>query len=109
MRSSHMIRIPTGPVRLAALAAGSAAIVAAFALTASGAYGPQPQDARGLALAEYREVAAATPAALMFPDAPDGVDAIVTGPVSAEFRARQKAAGCETAQWPNVPVVCYPD
>ena len=100
-----MIRIPTGPVRLAALAAGSAAIVAAFALTASGAYGPQPQDARGLALAEYREV----PAALMFPDAPDGVDAIVTGPVSAEFRARQKAAGCETAQWPNVPVVCYPD
>ena len=104
-----MIRIPTGPVRLAALAAGSAAIVAAFALTASGAYGPQPQDARGLALAEYREVAAATPAALMFPDAPDGVDPVVTGPVSAEIRARQKAAGCEAAEWPNVPVVCYPD
>jgi len=104
-----MIRIPTGPARFAALAAASCALVAAFGLTASGAYGPQPQDARSLALLEYREVAAATPAALMFPDAPDGVDPIVTGPVSAEFRARQKAAGCATAEWPNVPVACYPD
>jgi hypothetical protein len=104
-----MIRIPTGAVRFATLAAGSAVLVTAFALTASGAYGPQPQDARGLALAEYREIVASTPAALMFPDAPDGVDSMVTGPVSAEFRARQQAAGCEAAEWPNVPVACYPD
>jgi len=104
-----MIRIPTGAVRFAALAGASCALVAAFALTASGAYGPQPADARRQAILEHGELMASTPAALMFPDAPDGVDPFVTGPVSAEFRARQQAAGCEAAVWPNVPVACYPD
>jgi len=99
-----MIRTPTGLVRFAALAAGSATLVAAFAMTASGAYGPQPQD--GLA---EQATAMATPAELLFQDAPAGVDPMVTGPVSTAFKARQKAAGCETAQWPDVPVACYPD
>ncbi|TPK95010.1 hypothetical protein FJ567_23710 [Mesorhizobium sp. B2-4-16] len=45
----------------------------------------------------------------MFADAPDGVDPIVTGPVSAAFKQRQKDADCDTAVWPNVPKVCYPD
>ena len=45
----------------------------------------------------------------MFADAPDGVDPIVTGPVSAAFKQRQKAANCDSAVWPNVPAVCYPD
>ncbi|MDX8516283.1 hypothetical protein RFM70_30895 [Mesorhizobium sp. VK23E] len=45
----------------------------------------------------------------MFADAPDGVDPIVTGPVSAAFKQRQKAADCDSAVWPNVPAVCYPD
>jgi len=45
----------------------------------------------------------------MFADAPDGVDPIVTGPVSAAFKQRQKAANCDSAVWPNVPAVCFPD
>lgn len=45
----------------------------------------------------------------MFADAPDGVDPIVTGPVSAAFKQRQKVANCDTAVWPNVPAACYPD
>ncbi|WP_292418657.1 hypothetical protein [Mesorhizobium sp.] len=45
----------------------------------------------------------------MFADAPDGVDPIVTGPVSAAFKQRQKDANCDTAVWPNVPAACYPD
>ncbi|WP_245434953.1 hypothetical protein [Mesorhizobium sp. WSM3879] len=45
----------------------------------------------------------------MFADAPDGVDPIVTGPVSAAFKQRQKAANCDTAVWPNIPATCYPD
>ncbi|TKB83129.1 MAG: hypothetical protein E5W81_11225 [Mesorhizobium sp.] len=45
----------------------------------------------------------------LFADAPDGVDPIVTGPVSAAFKQRQQNAGCDSAVWPNIPVVCYPD
>lgn len=45
----------------------------------------------------------------MFADAPDGVDPVVTGPVSASFKQRQKAANCDSAVWPNIPRVCYPD
>lgn len=47
--------------------------------------------------------------AQMFADAPDGVDPIVTGPVSAAFRQQQADAGCDRAVWPNIPAVCYPD
>lgn len=45
----------------------------------------------------------------MFADAPDGVDPIVTGPVSAAFKQRQKDASCDTAVWPKIPATCYPD
>lgn len=51
----------------------------------------------------------ATPAEQRYADAPDGVDAMVTGPVSADFKQRQASAGCAIAKWPNVPLVCYPD
>ncbi|WP_258052176.1 hypothetical protein [Mesorhizobium sp. INR15] len=44
-----------------------------------------------------------------FADAPDGVDPMVTGPVSTAFKQRQVTANCETAVWPNIPMVCYPD
>jgi hypothetical protein len=44
-----------------------------------------------------------------FEDAPYGVDPMVTGPVIASFRETQKAAGCDSAVWPNIPAVCYPD
>jgi hypothetical protein len=52
---------------------------------------------------------AATPAEERFADAPDGVDPVVTGPVSAAFKSVRKAAGCDAATWPNVPMPCYPD
>ena len=45
----------------------------------------------------------------LFADAPDGVDPVVTGPVSAAFRQRQEAAGCDSTVWPKIPAVCYPD
>src|SRR3954463_16327700 len=44
-----------------------------------------------------------------FADAPDGVDPVVTGPVSAAFKQRQASANCDSAVWPNIPMVCYPD
>ncbi|OBQ63559.1 hypothetical protein EB233_05875 [Mesorhizobium erdmanii] len=49
------------------------------------------------------------PAEQIFADAPDGVDPVVTGPVSAAFKQRQAAANCDSAVWPNIPMVCYPD
>ncbi|WP_292861408.1 hypothetical protein [Mesorhizobium sp.] len=45
----------------------------------------------------------------VFADAPDGVDPVVTGPVSTAFKQRQDAANCDTAVWPNIPMICYPD
>jgi hypothetical protein len=45
----------------------------------------------------------------LFADAPDGVDPMVTGPVSAAFKQRQKTANCDSAVWPKIPAVCYPD
>jgi hypothetical protein len=44
-----------------------------------------------------------------YADAPDGVDAVVTGPVSTAFKQRQQAADCDAAIWPNIPRVCFPD
>jgi hypothetical protein len=51
---------------------------------------------------------AATEAEQLFDDAPDGVDPVTTGPVSAAFKTRQAEAGCAGAVWPNVPTACYP-
>ncbi|WP_232375734.1 hypothetical protein [Mesorhizobium comanense] len=45
----------------------------------------------------------------VFVDAPDGVDPVVTGPVSTAFKQRQAAANCDTAVWPHIPMICYPD
>lgn len=53
--------------------------------------------------------AAVPDAAQLFPDAPDGVDPVVTGPVSAAFRQQQAEAGCDKAVWPKIPASCYPD
>ncbi len=58
--------------------------------------------------ADAPKLTAETAAEALFPDAPDGVDATVTGPVSASFRQRQADAGCDKAVWPNVPAACYP-
>jgi len=51
----------------------------------------------------------ASSAAQVFANAPDGVDPMVTGPVSTAFKQRQAAANCDSAVWPNIPMVCYPD
>lgn len=101
-----MTRFPKSLARATALAAGSLALLSAFALTASGAYGPGAPDTT---VQEQKKVAVATAATVLFPDAPYGVDPMVTGPVSAEFRARQQAAGCAAAEWPDIPATCYPD
>ena len=44
-----------------------------------------------------------------FAGAPDGVDPVVTGPVSAEFKQTRNFLGCDKAEWPNVPAGCYPN
>ncbi|QDC01402.1 hypothetical protein [Mesorhizobium sp. 8] len=59
--------------------------------------------------ADVPKIAAATQAEALYPDAPDGVDPVVTGPVSVSFRQRQADAGCDEAVWPNVPAACYPN
>jgi len=51
---------------------------------------------------------APTEAEQLFADAPDGVDPMTTGPVSAAFKTRQAEAGCADAVWPNIPAACYP-
>lgn len=48
-----------------------------------------------------------TAAQQAFADAPDGVDPVVTGPVSASFRQQQEALDCGQAVWPNIPMGCY--
>lgn len=57
---------------------------------------------------EEDRVLSVTAAQQLFSDAPDGVDPVVTGPVSSAFRERQREAGCAEAVWPNVPAACYP-
>ncbi|MER9231395.1 hypothetical protein NKI56_04690 [Mesorhizobium sp. M0622] len=64
--------------------------------------------------ASFKETQTALPsdkrsAEQLFADAPDGVDPMVTGPVSTAFKQRQQNAGCDQAVWPKIPVVCYPD
>ena len=43
-----------------------------------------------------------------FPDAPFGVDPMVTGPSSASLKTRQSGLGCSDAVWPDFPLACYP-
>jgi len=96
-----MPKLPTN--RLTALAAATFLATAALALNAVGAMG----SADGKA-GETGE-AGRTMAELMFPDAPYGVDSMPTGPVSAQFRERRAALGCDGAVWPHIPAGCYPD
>jgi len=49
-----------------------------------------------------------TPAEDAFADAPFGVDPVVTGPTSVAFKTRREAMGCDKANWPNIPLACYP-
>jgi hypothetical protein len=49
-----------------------------------------------------------TAAVEAFPDAPYGVDPMVTGPTSASFGKQREVAGCDQATWPDIPLACYP-
>jgi hypothetical protein len=75
------------------------AIAAAFAFTPVAARSPVPE-----APAEKISL----PAEEIFSDAAFGVDPVVTGPVSDEFRQRQRNLGCAEAKWPHIPVGCFP-
>lgn len=81
-----------------------AGVVVAVALATGGA------QSAATRIAPLGHQGAAVPdASQLFADAPDGVDPVVTGPVSAAFRQQQGEAGCDKAVWPHVPVSCYPD
>ena len=81
---------------------GSGLILAALAVTLAAG------GARSAATHGDQPRVAATEAEQLFADAPDGVDPMATGPVSAAFRQRQAEAGCAEAVWPNIPAACYP-
>ncbi len=88
------------------LAIGLAAIgLTGLVWTAQGAQRPDENAARQmLESAETTRTAAEQ----LFADAPDGVDPMVTGPVSQDFREKQRTARCAEAVWPEIPLVCYP-
>ena len=58
---------------------------------------------------DYDEARLLVEQASLFPDASYGVDPVVTGPVSANFRQTREDFDCDRAVWPNVPAACYPD
>jgi hypothetical protein len=92
---THMIHMSTG-----LRAAASFGVIALAMMLAGGAQAvtrpaaPEPE-------------ASAIAAQQLFPDAPYGVDPMVTGPVSASFRTQQAEAGCAQAKWPDTPAACY--
>ena len=95
----------TPSVLFSASRAALAAAVLMPALISAGSAAPT----RELPAQEPAQSDAALALQHEFADAPDGVDPMVTGPVTTAFRDRQKQAGCEFAEWPNIPRVCYPD
>ena len=83
----------------------SAFALSGFVWSAESAQRPDDQTTRqALESAEPGDTAAKR----LFADAPDGVDPMVTGPVSQDFREKQRSARCAEAVWPDIPVVCYP-
>lgn len=89
----------SGMMRIPVLALAAASLVAIASVQAGAPAREQVPAARD---------AGPPDASLLFPDAPHGVDPVVTGPVSKAFRQRQKQAGCEAAVWPRIPAPCYP-
>jgi hypothetical protein len=89
---------------LPGLLISAAIVVAGMVGAARAAYptGPRFLDARAVLLK-------GTAAERAFPDAPAGVDPMVTGPTSTSFKKRQTTSGCAKAVWPNIPLDCYPD
>ena len=90
--------------RIAVLAALALGGVGAFAIAATD-NGRAPLSLAAPATADDTDPSLAE---LAFPDAPFGVDPIVTGPTSASLKSRQAASSCAEAIWPQIPVDCYP-
>ena len=63
--------------------------------------GNAAQSAATLKEANPGSVVRSQTAEQLFADAPDGVDPVVTGPVSASFKQKQQVAGCDSAVWPK--------
>jgi hypothetical protein len=82
-------------------------IFVAASASAAGAIGVA--HSMGTRDVERPAVQSDTPAEKAFPDAPDGVDPMVTGPASASLEERQAATRCAEAVWPNIPLDCYPN
>jgi hypothetical protein len=106
-----MNRIPAKYARVVGIMLASAAFLWALAFTAVDARTPTSGEASAIAMLadNHTQTATRTSAERQFPGAPDGVDPVVTGPVSAQLRERQKAFDCDKAVWPNIPLACYPD
>jgi hypothetical protein len=83
-------------------ASGLASAALVLALASSGAQSAASRHDR-------LDIVPQQSAQLLFPDAPDGVDPMVTGPVSASFKQRQDEAGCARMQWPDISAACYPN
>lgn len=95
-------------LRLSTLALPAAA--AAVVVLSTGNASPNRSDDARIPLAATEEkLPEEKLAAARFQDAPYGVDPVVTGPVSTAFEKRREAAGCDQAEWPHIPSVCYPD
>jgi hypothetical protein len=82
-------------------------IFVAASASAAGAIGVA--HSMGTRDVERPAVQSDTAAERAFPDAPHGVDPVVTGPASASLEERQSAARCAEAVWPNIPLDCYPN
>jgi hypothetical protein len=106
-----MDKISARFARIAGIVFASAAFLWALAFTAVDARTPSVGEPDAVAMVGEADLRAATKRSVAeaFPGAPDGVDPMVTGPVSAQFRKRQKALACEKAVWPAIPLACYPD
>lgn len=72
-------------------------IAAAIVIATTGAYA-----ARELDRSQDTQPAAETDPALAF------VDPVITGPVSSTYARQRRDAGCDTAQWPHIPRICFP-
>lgn len=100
------MRSKSVPGKIAIMSAAAAFCAVTLAMTSVSAHGPAspapiPDHPSGKT--------AETLAELAYPDAPDGVDPMVTGPRTAAFKERQTRAGCSSAEWPDIPMECYPN
>lgn len=91
----------TGMMAFSTILRTTAAVSAALLLVAGVAHSTGTRQVDRPAMPQ-------TAAEETFQDAPFGVDPMVTGPTTASFKALQEQSGCGQAEWPNIPLACYP-